>query len=516
MAVGRLSTTTSSGARARRTEIPMTTLTYDAPSVASAPSAALPHPPRVGLDLLRFLVSDRPVEHLVGLWRRYRGDYALETPHGRVTVACSHALVAEVLDERGWEKKVGPPLLEVRRFGGDGLFTAFTDEPSWHLAHGILTPAFRRAALRVYFDGMLDVSGQLVEAWERVGEGAEVDVAADMTRLTLETIGLCGFGVRFGSFSGSATHPFLVALARTLTTARRRINRLPVLTPLMVRENRQFDRDVATMNATVDDVVRDRRRSGELGDDLLGLMLAGQDKVSGERLSDVNIRYQALTFLIAGHETTSGLLSFALYFLLKHPEVMARVRAEVDAVLGDRTPRYEDMEALALVKQVLQESLRLWPTASVFERTPKQDAMLGGRLVRRGEAVLVLLPALHRDPVVWGPNAEAFDPDRFSAEAERARPATAFKPFGHGKRACIGRHFAMLEATLALAVVIQRFDLSMDAGYALDVAETLTLKPEGLKVRVRRRREVHGEGVGASAVGEPVKAEAGCPFHRAD
>ena len=168
-----------------------------------------------------------------------------------------------------------------------------------------------------------------------VNPGEEVDVPADMTRLTLDTIALCGFGYRFNSFYRD-THPFVQAMVRVLDESQGRIRQLPIQTRLKIRAQRQFEEDQAFMADLVDDLIRKRRAMGDAADntDLLGRMITGVDKQTGLTLPDENIRAQCITFLVAGHETTSGLLSFAIYFLLEHPEYLDRAREEVDRVLG--------------------------------------------------------------------------------------------------------------------------------------------------------------------------------------
>src|SRR5215211_3849365 len=222
-------------------------------------------------------------------------------------------------------------------------------------------------------------------------------------------------------------------------------------------------------------------------------MLTGVDKETGEKLDDVNIRYQIITFLVAGHETTSGLLSFALYLLLNNPEVLARAYEEVDRVLGDdlsTPPTNAQVNHLRYVSQILKESLRLWPTAPAFSRHPYEPAVLGGKYqIDKQIRLMVLTPMLHRDPKIWGDDVETFDPERFSQEAELNRPANAYKPFGTGQRACIGRQFAMLEATLVLGMILQRFELIDHTNYELKIRQTLTIKPADFRIKVRARTD---------------------------
>ena len=225
---------------------------------------------------------------------------------------------------------------------------------------------------------------------------------------------------------------------------------------------------------------------------MLAAMMTGVDRASGEQLDDVNIRYQINTFLIAGHETTSGLLSCTLYALLKHPDVLKKAYEEVDRVLGgdiNARPTYQQVTQLTYITQILKEALRMWPPAPAYGIAPlKDEAIAGGKYrLRKGTFITVLVTALHRDPLVWGPNADVFNPENFSREAEAKRPVNAWKPFGNGQRACIGRGFAMHEAALAIGMILQRFRLIDVHRYQMQMKETLTMKPEGFKIKVRPR-----------------------------
>jgi cytochrome P450/NADPH-cytochrome P450 reductase len=226
---------------------------------------------------------------------------------------------------------------------------------------------------------------------------------------------------------------------------------------------------------------------------MLGAMMTGVDRATGAQLDDVNIRYQINTFLIAGHETTSGLLSCTLYALLKHPDVLKKAYEEVDRVLGpdvDARPTYQQVTQLTYITQILKEALRLWPPAPAYGIAPLKDETIGGKYkLKKNTFVTVLVMALHRDPSVWGPNPDAFNPENFSPEAEAKRPVNAWKPFGNGQRACIGRGFAMHEAALAIGMILQRFKLMDIHRYQMQLKETLTIKPDGFKIKVRPRAD---------------------------
>ena len=393
----------------------------------------------------------------------------------------------------------------LRRWPADFIHPAHTDDAMWRRAHNILLPSFSQQAMAGYLPMMTDIAEQLMQKWQRLNPGDEVDVTADTTRLTLDTIALCGFGYRFNSFYREDAHPFVAAMMRVLTESQARARQLPIQTRLKVRAQRRMDEDNALMERLVDEVIQQRRSSGEHHKDLLGAMLEGVDRQSGEKLPDANIRAQCITFMIAGHETTSGLLSFALYFLLKHPEVVERAYAEVDRVLGSTpTPTLAQLGELHYVRQIVDETLRLWPTAPGFTRAPYQDAVIGGRyLIPQGTPVTVLTPMLHRDKRVWGEDAEEFDPEHFSPERRESLPAHTFKPFGTGQRACIGQQFARQEAMLVLAMLLQRFEFIDSNDYELKIRTSLTLKPDGMRVQVRPRP---GRTISAAAPPEPAEA----------
>ena len=461
--------------------------------------------------------ADAPLQSFMALTRQYGPIFRITLPGKTMLVLSGYALVAEACDETRFEKKVGIGGKD-REMTGDGLFTAHNDEPNWGKAHRLLSPAFGPPAMKNYFEDMLDIAGQMFAKWERHGPDEPIDVSDAMTRLTLDTIALSGFAYRFNSFYQREMHPFVGAMLRVLAEDTRRRALLPLQNRLRVRAKRQFDADIHYMRQVTEDVIARRKQltPAEAPRDLLGLMLGGKDPETGERLDDENIRYQLITFLVAGHETTSGLLSFATYELLRNPEVMRRARAEVDEVLGSEPPRFEHLARLHYIGQLLRETLRLYPTAPAFALQALQDTTLGNRYpITTDDECLVLLPALHRDPAVW-PDPERFDPDRFAPD--RQIPPKAWMPFGNGKRACIGRSFAIQETTLVLAMMLQRFEIAATGPYDLKIQETLTWKPDGVTIRARvrpasARPAARAEASPSAGPAAPLKA-AEAPAHR--
>ena len=291
------------------------------------------------VPLLKNLVVldvDRPVRSLNRLSAIHGPIYRMELPGRSFIVLGDHALIDEACDPERFTKAMPAPLVKLRELAGDGLFTAYNDEPNWAKAHRVLMPAFGLEAMRGYHDMMLDVGVQMVDRWARMRPDESIDVPGDMTRLTLDVIALCGFDYRLNSFYHDGMHPFVDNMVGAMREAMKSDNRPGFVNQLMWGKRQRFREDVDSMHGLVDDLIRERRALGpqppEEARDLLGLMLAAIDPVTGHGLSDENIRNQVVTFLIAGHETTSALLSFTLYYLTRHPEVYARAVEELSLI----------------------------------------------------------------------------------------------------------------------------------------------------------------------------------------
>lgn len=452
----------------------------------------IPQPKTFGpLGNLPQLNIEEPVQSMVRLADEFGPIFRMDYPGGRSEIYISDQdLVADACDESRFDKKVWAPLQKVSAFTGDGLFTSATEKPNWQKAHNILLPSFSQRAMQGYHNMMVDIAVQLVQKWARLNPDESVNVPEDMTRLTLDTIGLCGFDYRFNSFYREQPHPFIVSMVRALDEAMSQLTRLGIQDKLMPMTKRQFKRDIVTINSLVDNIITDRRASGnQEAEDLLSRMLNNKDPETGEGIDDENIRYQIITFLIAGHETTSGLLSFAIYYLMNNPDKLHKAYEEVDRVLTDSTPTYKQVLDLKYIRMILSETLRLWPTAPAFSLFAKEDTILAGRYpLKKGESVNVLIPKLHRDTNAWGDDVEDFRPERF--EDQSRVPQDAYKPFGNGQRACIGQQFALHEAVLVLGMVLKHFELIDHTHYQLKVKETLTLKPDNFTIRVTPRKQI--------------------------
>ncbi|KAH7336792.1 bifunctional P-450:NADPH-P450 reductase [Rhizoctonia solani] len=447
----------------------------------------IPHPP--GLPIIGNLTSidaDVPTNSLRLLAKKYGEIYHLRVLDDRFVCIGSVALAQEVLDEKRFHKVIDDVLKDIRLIGGDGLFTAYNDEPNWAIAHRILMPAFGPVSIKNMFDDMVDVVSQLILKWERFGSRHEIDPTEDFSKLAFDTIALCTFNYRLNSFYSEGEPPFVKAMMDFLIECNMRTRKPAFMKKLPLKSNAKFKADAEVMNKLARQIIQDRKQNPIDKKDLLNAMLNGRDPQTGEGLSDQNIQYQMLTFLIAGHETTSGMLSFAMMHILKHPKVYAKIRQEVDTVLGKDRIKFEQLNKLTYISAVLKETLRVTPSIGEFIVTCDEDQVIGdGKyLIKKGVVVVVMAHTIGRDPAVWGDDAEEFKPERMLDGKFEALPPKAWIPFGNGTRACIGRPFSWQEALIALATIFQKFDfVPVDPAYTLQMKQTITLKPKGLKFR---------------------------------
>ncbi|KAH7336803.1 cytochrome P450 [Rhizoctonia solani] len=477
----------------------------------------IPQPPSLPfIGNVTDIDTELPTQSFALLAKQYGEIYRLNIVVGTEVIFVSTVnLAQEVLDETRFHKKLGTALMEVRNLVSDGLFTAHHGEPNWGIAHRILMPAFGPLSIKGMFDDMLDVVSQLVLKWERFGSSHDIDPTHDFTRMAFETIALCTFNYRLNTFYTENEPPFVKAMGDFLKESFLRIRRPKILQALLYGSNAKYATDMETMNTLAEKIIDDRKKHPSTKKDLLNAMLLGLDPQTGQGLSEDNIKAQMLTFLIAGHETTSGMLSFAMTHVMKNPSVYTKVRDEVDRVLGKEPIRFEHLSKLTYINALLRETLRATPVLPQITVTPYKDELIGNGkyLIKAGAIVLVLTGELGKDPSVWGDNAEVFDPERMLNGKFEAMPPKAWLPFGSGVRACIGRLFAWQEALIAIATIFQKFDFApADPSYLLQIKQTLTVKPNNFKFHATPRKGAPSfSGVVSStpAIDEPLAEEQG-------
>src|SRR6201990_289727 len=247
----------------------------------------IPHPPtKPVVGNMLSLASPAPVQTLTRLSKELGPIFALDMMGAPLVIVAGHDLVDELSDEKRFDKAVRGSLRRVRAVGGDGLFTADTHEPNWSKAHNILLQPFGNRAMQSYHASMVDIAEQLVKKWERLNADDEIDVVHDMTALTLDTIGLCGFDYRFNSFYRRDYHPFVESLVRSLETIMM-TRGLPFENLWMRKRRHALAGDVAFMNKMVDEIVAERRRGAEAAadkKDMLAAMMTGVDRSTGAQL----------------------------------------------------------------------------------------------------------------------------------------------------------------------------------------------------------------------------------------
>ncbi|TLD31647.1 hypothetical protein PspLS_01686 [Pyricularia sp. CBS 133598] len=438
---------------------------------------------------------------MLAIQKQYGPIFQMVFAGKREISVCTRELAHEVCDETRWHKLVTSGVSTLRQVVQDALFTAHHGSRQWGISHRILKPIFGPLSVRSMFDEMSDVAEQLCLKWARHGPDHAIDVAGDYTRLTLDTIALCMMDYRFNSFYRDGQHhPFVKHMVAILSEADIQAMLPDWAGVFRPRAMRKFKKDIQLMTDLCRGMVEARRANPVKRRDFLNAMLQNSDPETGEKLDDDEIVRNLITFLVAGHETTSGMLCFATYYLLKHPETLAKAQKEVDDVVGTGPVAAAHLGNLPYLDAVFREALRLMPTAVAFYVTPYKPEMLGGKyLVEPGEAVCLLLDPIHRDKAVYGPDADEWKPERMLQDEFEALPTNAWKPFGNGQRICLGMAFTWQEAKLAMAMLLKNFDLSMDdPDYKLKIKHLLTIKPEGFNIRAKLRRgrtatDLHGE-----------------------
>ncbi|KAN0086595.1 Cytochrome P450 [Elaphomyces granulatus] len=449
--------------------------------------------------------SSFPFYSIEQLAEQYGPIYRL-TAFGTSTVyISSHDLVDEACNESRFQKALSGFLKELRNCVHDGLFTAeYPGDENWAIAHRILVPILGPLSVHKMFDDMYDIATQLVMKWARQGPKVPIAVAEDFTRLTLDTLVLCTMGTRFNSFYLEHMHPFTGAMGGWLKASADRSLRPALLNYLPFSENGKYWKHIAHIKKVAEDLINNRRENPEDRKDLLNALISGKDPKTREGLSDESTLDNLITFLTAGHETTARLLSFIFYFLLKNPSAYKKAQEEVDTVVGRRKISIEDLPKLPYINAVLRETLRLKPSVVLMSLKPNpqncEDPVTLGNgkyALRKGDTIAILLTRLHRDPEVYGPDAEEFKPERMLDENFEKLPNNAWKPFGNGMRACIGRSFSWQEAMITVTMSLQNFNFQLDdPGYTLDVNKTRTVKPMDFRMRAILR-----DGIKASTLG---------------
>ncbi len=367
-----------------------------------------------------------------------------------------------------------------RWFFGEGLLTNEGD--SWLRQRRLSAPAFHRERVSTYGSIMTSYAEQMLANWK---DGETLDIHQEMMRLTLQIVVRALFNVE-AEQSAEISQALNLIMSNTTGV---RILLPPIARYLPTPRMITFRRAVARMDDTVYSIIAQHRANKIDSGDLLSMLMAARDE-DGSRMSDKQLRDEVLTFLIAGHETTALTLTWTWYLLAQHPEVEKKLHQELDRVLGGRVPEFSDLPSLTYTERVIKESMRLYPPAWSLARTVISDFELRGYRIPAGANVVMSQWIMHRNATYF-PEPEKFDPDRWSTEKAQKLPRFAYFPFGGGPRQCIGASFAMMEATLLLASIAQKFQLASVPGHPVVLIPSFTLRPKhGMSMTLESRSSV--------------------------
>jgi cytochrome P450 len=366
---------------------------------------------------------------------------------------------------------------------GDGILTS--EGELWRRERRIAQPSFNKGSVAALAGKMTAPTARVLDDWSRrLRVGDEFDIYSELLPLAMEIIGETLFSLDLRGRLGASAEAFTVALDQ-LSSRGNRILQIPLRWP--TPGNLRLRRALRTLDDVVFEIIARRQQDGATGDDLLAAYLNARDE-HGRPIDPRLVRDEVITFFLAGHETTAIALAWTFYLLGTHPAITDRLLAEVDA-LGGRVPTAEDaMTALPYTRAVLQEALRLYSPVWSNGRDIVADTELAGHRVRAGDRVMIVPYLMHRDPRFWD-YPERFAPERFLPGQPGPRHKLAYMPFSVGPRMCIGNHFSLLEGTLVLAMIAQRFRFTLSARARIEPEFQITMRPgRGVLVRVEARR----------------------------
>lgn len=421
-----------------------------------------------GHTLVQF--ARRRLPFLVESARKYGDVVFFKVGNERIYLFNHPDLIRDVLVTNQKNFTKSRALVRAKQVLGEGLLTS---EGDFHLRQRRLAQgAFHRDRITGYAHSMVEYAHRTRSRW---AAGRSLDVHDEMMKLTLAIVARTLFSA---DVEGEATE---IGEALTTTFAAFNIGVLPfseILEKLPLPYVRRFHAARARLDATIYRIIDERRAKGGDAGDLLSMLLLAQDTdADGGRMTDLQIRDEAMTIFLAGHETTANALTWTWYLLSQHPDVEARFHTELDS-LGDRLPTPEDFARLPYTRMILAESMRLYPPAWAIGRRAISDFDAAGYRIPARSMVLMSQYIMHRDPRYF-PEPERFDPDRWLPEAVSSRPKFAYFPFGGGTRICIGEHFAWMEGVLALATIGQKWRLVYVGNSAPGIDPKITLRPRG-------------------------------------
>lgn len=440
------------------------------------------------IGVLPSLLSD-PLRTIEQAMNRYGDLIRLPIGPQKIYLLRNPEHIREVLYDQQQRFEKGAIFRVLGSVAGSGLVTS--EGELWQRQRRLIQPAFHRQRLATLATRMTDATQTVVDRWQALAESnTPFDLAQEMMLLTQSIIVATMFGTTLGDDAapiGDAVSTVLRGLGQRMWTFA-----LPKWVPLPGR--RSFQEAMTILDTTVYRMINSRRTTGDSHDDLLDMLLAARDGQTNQGMSDQQVRDEVMTIFIAGHETTGNALGWTWFLLAKHPDIMQRVYAEVDSVLGTRVPTMTDLPQLRYTRMVIQEAMRLYSTSWMIPRASVSDTTIGEYAIP-AKSVMILSPYfMHRHPTIWR-DAEQFNPERFNPDHEEEAVRKAYLPFGGGPRQCIGSQFAMMEAQFIVAMIAQRYQLQLVPGQRIEPKAHATLHPPaGIHVTTRLREKAHDVG----------------------
>ncbi len=366
---------------------------------------------------------------------------------------------------------------------GQGILTA--EGAKWRLQRRTAAPAFRPANVNAFLPAMIDAARRTRDRWAAMPSGAPLEAGREMMHLTFEIIMETMLSGSDGVDANAVERSISDFLESTSWAIALSALRAPLWMPFPGKNRAERGQDY--LRKITAERAAERRASGERRDDLLSLMLDAKDPETGDGLSDLSIVDNILTFIGAGHETTALALTWTFYLLSRHPEIEAKVLAEIAEVTGGAQLEPSQVASLTYTRQVIQESMRVYPPVAMVVRQATEAFTLGGEQVNPGDNVFIPIYAIHHHKTLWE-NPEIFDPDRFAPDAVKARHRYSYLPFGAGARICIGMGFALLEAVAILGTLLPAAHLHAEPDFRPTPKLRVTMRPaEGMPMTVLPR-----------------------------
>jgi cytochrome P450 len=444
----------------------------------------LPPGPR-GLPFLGMLPAIRrdPIGVFLDSARRFGDVVYFKIASRRGYLITNPSDIRHVLQDNARNYHKSPLYQKLRTSIGNGLLTS--EDEFWLRQRRIAQPAFHRQRIEGLAGMMACAARDTADRWETIAaSGQPVDVGDEMMRLTRAVVLRTLLGADLGPYTDTLDEAWAVInehIGESFWSA-------GLTDWFPSSKQRRFQAARAVLQGAVNHVISQRRRDPSEHADLLSMLMSARDEETGEGMTDEQLRVEVTTFLLAGQETTSLVLTWLWYLLSQHVEVQRRLEDEIDRALDGRSPEYGDLANLPYARMVIDEAMRLYPPAWVFSRQALADDELGGFRLPRGWLAFVVPFVLHRLPAYWR-EPEKFDPERFSPEHSAERPKFAYLPFGAGPRQCIGNQFALIEAHLVVAAVVQRYRLRLVPKHKVEPWPLITLRPRyGMPMFIERRQ----------------------------